>query len=387
MTDPLSGERNWSTDEILACLADHERRVVLSTLRERTTHVSIEELATHVAAAVADESLVDVSQEERDSVHVDLYHAHLPKLADAGLIEWNADDDAVTTTDHPAIRDDRIRRLTEVRADDWDGVLEAIGHTRRRLALSVVRSADSIGRTALARRVANRENQLTPGARSDVEEVLNSLHHVHLPTLERAGLVGYDGETSRYTGHPDLESEWLEIEPEGAFEQETDTADEMENVWSIEGAGDIVARGQSLFEQADDELFLMISTDGLLQRGCVTRLEDALDRGVDVYLGSQSSEVRDFVREELPEVVIWEPQLDWMNLPPHQEKVGRLVLADREAVLVGTLGEQTEDGYEEMAITGDGDDNAFVVLLRQLLGDRLDHLDTQSEDFLTQLPL
>lgn len=131
----------------------------------------------------------------------------------------------------------------------------------------------------------------------------------------------------------------------------------------------------------------MVTTDGLLEEECIHGLQAAIQRGVDIYVGSQTQEVRDLVREEVPEVTIWEPQLDWLNLPPNREMLGRLVFADREAVMIGTLGNNGDDQYRETAVTGEGPDNSFVVLLRELLGSRLDHLDAQSENLLSQIPL
>lgn len=133
---------------------------------------------------------------------------------------------------------------------------------------------------------------------------------------------------------------------------------------------------------------MMFTVDGLIEQACLRRIRAALDRGVDVYIGSQTPALRDLVREEAPEVTLWEPQLDWLNLPTAREKVGRLIMADREAIMLGTLGEETAEGvYEETAITGTGENNALVMLMRELLGSRLDHLDEQSEDFLSEIPL
>ncbi|WP_277540511.1 DUF7344 domain-containing protein [Haloarcula laminariae] len=383
MNESLPTPRRVPVDDVLACITDRPRRVVLSVLRDRTAPISTDELATTTAATLAGKSLVDVTHEERDRVRLRLHHAHLPKLDEADLVEWDVDEGAVAGADHPAFGVESIRRMLDIDADGADAALEAIQPVRRRVALSVIESAVDIDREALARRVASREQAMQSAPDSDAADVLASLSHTHLPLLERAGIVEVDGETVSYVGHPELDADWFDIGPAVTAQP----GREMPDTWAIEGRDDIVSRGQSLFERADEELFLLITTDGLLDEGCVSRLADALDRGVDVYLGTQSAGVRDLVREELPEVVIWEPQLDWMNLPPEREKVGRLVLADREAVLLGTLGEPISGGYREMALTGEGPDNTLVTLLRQLLGDRLDHLDAQSEDFLKQIPL
>lgn len=109
---------------------------------------------------------------------------------------------------------------------------------------------------------------------------------------------------------------------------------------------------------------------------------------MDIYLGSQTQEVRDLVREEVPEATIWEPQMDWLNLPSEYEKVGRLVMADREAIMLATFGEETGGVHHtEKALTGSGTDGSLVMLIREMLGFRLDHLDAQSETSLNKSPL
>jgi len=63
------------------------------------------------------------------------------------------------------------------------------------------------------------------------------------------------------------------------------------------------------------------------------------------------------------------------------------VFAAREAVMLGTLGENTGEGVAcEAALTGEGEDDALVALMRKLFGSRLDDLDMQSDDLLSQLP-
>lgn len=75
-----------------------------------------------------------------------------------------------------------------------------------------------------------------------------------------------------------------------------------------------------------------------------------------------------------------------MNDRGRYPKVSRLIFADRETVVVG-LWEKSDDGTEtEVAMIGEDEANPLVVLTRELLGSRLDHLDYQSDDFLGDLP-
>lgn len=121
--------------------------------------------------------------------------------------------------------------------------------------------------------------------------------------------------------------------------------------------------------------------------GGLTHITDAVDRGVDVYFGTQTQEIRDRIREQIPEVTFWEPQMDWLNMQPRRENVGRLVFADRESILLATLSNHNDNSdFTETSITGAGENNALVILVREMMGSRMDHLDEQSEDSLEQLP-
>lgn len=131
----------------------------------------------------------------------------------------------------------------------------------------------------------------------------------------------------------------------------------------------------------------MFTDSDLLEAGCLTRIRDASRRGTDVYLGTCDPDIRAYVREHAPEVVLWEPATDWLDLPVEGDRVGRLLLADREAVVLGTLGKAADgDVPEEQAIVVEGPDNALVVMVRQLLGARLAEFDEAGEEAEATLP-
>jgi len=393
MQSKLLQDPGSDRNHIVTSMTNRRRRWTLDLVRDRSRAVPTDELATHLAAMETGKQLFEVSEEEFRRELVGLRHTHLPTLSDADLVDWDEERDAVASSDHPVHDDPKFDRILDVEADDWDGVLESLADERRRIALSVLSAADgTVDRERLAASVAAREECVseTEVPPRDAKDVLLSLHHVHLPKLDEAGLVEYDHEAEEvaYAGHPELNEEWLLFETEETPRGILADAERSDDIWTLQGTQDIVARAHTLFDSADDELFVMATTTGLIQEGCVRRLQAALDRGVDVYVGSQTAEVRDLVRERIPEAVIWEPQTDWLNMAPSERRVGRLVFADREAVMLGTLGDEiAAGGYEERAITGAGSDNGVVVLMREMLGSRLDHLDAQSEDFRSQLPL
>lgn len=86
---PAVGGDRSSIDEYLSLLSDRRRRDVLYCLSEAEV-TSVESLATTIAAREASVPPERLSSDDRERVRVDLYHVHLPKLSDRGLIEYDA---------------------------------------------------------------------------------------------------------------------------------------------------------------------------------------------------------------------------------------------------------------------------------------------------------
>lgn len=88
------------TDELFAVLSNANRRFVLAHLAQRGTPPTLDPLA----AALAEWS-DDLSHED---ARIALHHVHLPKLEDAGLVEY---DDTVALTDDAADSLDLVEDL------------------------------------------------------------------------------------------------------------------------------------------------------------------------------------------------------------------------------------------------------------------------------------
>lgn len=97
-------------DEVLDCLSDPRRRTVLSVLATSDESVERTALALEVARR---EPETDPDDAER--VLTELYHVHLPRLAEAGLVEFEDDREAVRYLGHPELGD--LARIPEEDAD------------------------------------------------------------------------------------------------------------------------------------------------------------------------------------------------------------------------------------------------------------------------------
>jgi hypothetical protein len=78
-------------------LKNRRRRLVLRYLVDADEPSSLSELSAHVAAAENDKPVRALSTSERKRVYVGLYQGHLPRLDEADVVEFDADDGTVAT--------------------------------------------------------------------------------------------------------------------------------------------------------------------------------------------------------------------------------------------------------------------------------------------------
>lgn len=273
--------------------------------------------------------------------------------------------------------------------EEW--VLRLLSETRNRRILTVLHDAGgSLSIRELAERLGSGDSTVdSADPQTEFERVLISLHHDRLPRLDDAGLLEYDPESNRVVVRDAAaDTEWIDVAMvEQLLDRFRTNATDETDIGVVEGRESVVEQGRRLADEADEELFLMYESDDLLEPDCFDHARDALERGVDIYLGSKTPSVRDLTRRELPEATLWEPQVDLRNAPSTYPQIGRFVLADREKVLLAVLNDPDSDASTtETAVVGEGADNPLVVLVRELLGPRLDHLDFQSDEFRSRLP-
>lgn len=82
-------------DPVYEALEHSRRRYLCYTLFEGAEW-SLTGLATKVAAWESDVPEREVSADDREAVYVSLYHVHVPKLVDVGVIEFDEADETIT---------------------------------------------------------------------------------------------------------------------------------------------------------------------------------------------------------------------------------------------------------------------------------------------------
>lgn len=98
---------------LYSCLAHRRRRHVLLYLQDTGEPQALTELAEIVADREADSSASETDGELVKTVYTSLYHAHVPKLDEAGLVQYEEDDDTVELVEYP----ERLLDAPEITAD------------------------------------------------------------------------------------------------------------------------------------------------------------------------------------------------------------------------------------------------------------------------------
>jgi len=84
-------DETLSRDRVFDILSSPRRRYVLYYLRDHGGPVELTDLAEELAAWENDTTVDELGPQARKRVYVSLYQTHVPKLEDAGLIDYDAD--------------------------------------------------------------------------------------------------------------------------------------------------------------------------------------------------------------------------------------------------------------------------------------------------------
>jgi hypothetical protein len=86
-------------DRLLATLSHHRRRATLTALSRTDAPMALDDLATEVARAETSSASAGTDAETVRAVRLSLHHAHVPQLADAGLVRYDRERRTVSLTE------------------------------------------------------------------------------------------------------------------------------------------------------------------------------------------------------------------------------------------------------------------------------------------------
>ena len=89
-----------SKSEIFDVLQNERRRYTLQYLRKHDGPVQLGDLASHVAAQEYDCPNTEVTSAQRKRVYTTLQQSHLPRMHEAGIIDYDDENGTISRTDH-----------------------------------------------------------------------------------------------------------------------------------------------------------------------------------------------------------------------------------------------------------------------------------------------
>lgn len=90
--DDESEREELSQDLIFDLLSNPRRRFILYYLRIESGPVKLPDLAKEIAAWEYDTPIDELTDQEQKRAYVSLYQTHVPKLVEAGLVDYDTDD-------------------------------------------------------------------------------------------------------------------------------------------------------------------------------------------------------------------------------------------------------------------------------------------------------
>ena len=96
---PSRAEDDLSRDEVFEVLGNGRRRNVIRALRQADDAVELGELAERIAAQENDISVEEVSYQQRKRVYTALQQSHLPKMDEAGALDYDSDRGVIEAAD------------------------------------------------------------------------------------------------------------------------------------------------------------------------------------------------------------------------------------------------------------------------------------------------
>ena len=170
------------------------------------------------------------------------------------------------------------------------------------------------------------------------------------------------------------------VELDSADSGTGDDGELANDVWALSGDTSIENRTLELIDDADEEVVLVVGREEVCTPELFERLRTARRREIPVFVGTVTEELRDRVVAEMPDVEVFVSGLDWLRSSPIDVEdttaISRLVLVDREAILVSSMTETSAgDGGTEKAVFGSGFENGIVVIARRLMATGLGSAD------------
>jgi hypothetical protein len=124
--DAAAQNQELSKSEVFELLSADRRQAVLLYLNGTDGTADLGELSEHIASQECGCRRAELSSQQRKRVYVGLYQCHLPKMADAGVIDYDSDRGTVALNDRAERLLDYLYFEEDRESDEAEGVLKRL---------------------------------------------------------------------------------------------------------------------------------------------------------------------------------------------------------------------------------------------------------------------
>jgi len=169
-------DNGLSQDALFSLLSNPRRRFILQHLNSIDESIQLQDLAVEVAAWENETDPETLTDKQRKRLYVSLYQTHIPKLEEAGIVEYDGDSGEIRLTN----RGSDLNRYLDADAPDADGT----HHWGRYYLLITLVGTLAYGALALSGEPLNRTGVVAIGVGWVLLSGLAAFHYVK---TERAG--------------------------------------------------------------------------------------------------------------------------------------------------------------------------------------------------------
>lgn len=119
-------DTSLSQDVVFELLSSPRRRYILYHLRQSEQPVELTTLAEQVAAWENETDVENITEQERKRVYVSLYQTHVPRLDEAGVIEYDKDSGMVSLASQAREIDNYLDSTEDAISWQWAYLLLAL---------------------------------------------------------------------------------------------------------------------------------------------------------------------------------------------------------------------------------------------------------------------
>jgi sugar-specific transcriptional regulator TrmB len=149
--------------------------------------------------------------------------------------------------------------------------------------------------------------------------------------------------------------------------------DESADVWVMEGSAEVSDRLRELITDAESEVLFAVAVEELLTDDLLAALDAAVDRGVDVVVGSPGEAVRDRVAETAATARVVETWTWWEEYPVRPGAVSSVLMVDGQSMLVSADAASSLPGVSNhRAVWTDSERAPLVKMMQPLVAKAVD---------------